>query len=151
MSVERADADIAKAHRLADMVAAAMDLQRDRAARRKAPLVIDEIEETDFVDPGDDMRWVAGDARADAVPALRLPETRPRLRLHRQGEGGGQLADMGGIGGKLEILDEETAGQRLAIEAGDRAAGIVVERHLIGGALLAAAQEEAAIDAEIDP
>src|SRR5215813_7140404 len=104
MSVEWADADIAKARGLADMVAAAMDLQRDRAARRKAPLVIDEIEETDFVDPSDDVRRIAGDARADAIPALHLPEKRPGLGLHRQGEGGRQLADMSGIGGELEIL-----------------------------------------------
>src|SRR6266849_6612708 len=51
---------------------------------------------------------------------------------------------------KLEILDEDVARERLAVDPADRAAGIVVDGHLISCAAFAAAQKDAAIDAEID-
>src|SRR5262249_14962711 len=81
---------------------------------------------------------VAGDARAERVPLVGAPHDRRRA------------AALFGRGEELEAAAVDVARERLAVDAADRAARVVVDHHLIGTSVLARAQEDAAVEAPFD-
>src|SRR6185437_9019270 len=85
------------------------------------------------------------------VPSLAAPEARPVVRGNRRGIGRRQWTNALRRIEEREVPDVEIARQRLAVEPADRPSRVVVDEDLIGGALLGAAQEDPAVDAEIDP
>src|SRR5262249_1007510 len=100
-------------------------------------------------DPGDDRGGVAADASPQLVPFAVLPELRPLLRRHRQPKGGLVLLDFLGAVQEVEVADVDATAEALPVDTHQVALPGVVDHGLARLALAGAAQEQAAVRAEV--
>src|SRR5579883_2831539 len=114
-------------------------------------LLVLELHEPDAVDPGGDLGRVAYDPRPQLVPLAVLPERGPGRGLDRQRERGLDGDDLRDLAAKAEVPNRDTPREPLAVDSHQVAAGVVVDHRLIRLALLGAAEEQAAVGAEVVP
>src|SRR5262245_25745011 len=88
------DAHLAVADELLGVVAAAVDLQGDAAARLMSLLRVGVVHELHALDPGRDGGRIADNAGPQLVPFAVLPERGPFLRRDRQRERRLRLLDL---------------------------------------------------------
>lgn len=133
------------------VVAAAVDLQTDAAGVGMAFLGFGPFHEFHAVDPGGDGGRVMDDAGAQLVPLAVPPEEGPGFRQDRQGGWRVRaLNNNGDFVGEAEVQDGGFGAEfAFAVYAHEVAAGVIVDHGLVGGAVLGAAQEEAAVGAEV--
>ena len=148
--VEALDANVAVADEFFGVVAATVDLEGDAALGGVAKFGFFPFHDFDAIDPGGDRWRIADDAGAEFVPLAVTPEVFPGFGQDGELDGRiGDELDEFGLAHKAVVADGGFAAEAFAIDAHEVSAAVVIDHGLPCFAIFGAAEEEAAIGAEI--
>ena len=129
-----------------------MNLQGDVSLRAEAGFGLGPFHDFHAVDPGGDGGLVAaGDASAEFVPLAVIPEGFPLLCGHGEGHrcAFGFEHDVIWCALEAEVANMRLCAQAFAVDAHEIAAAVVVDHGLVALAFFGAAEEQAAVWAEV--